>query len=53
MLKLMCRECAKLLVSYHLAAPENRLRAVYKKFSKPDMGAVALRTPAKSLAAST
>lgn len=47
------KECAKLLVSYHLAAPENRLRAVYKKFSKPDMGAVALRTPAKSLLAAS
>ncbi|KNA24708.1 hypothetical protein SOVF_012870 isoform A [Spinacia oleracea] len=47
------KECAKLLVSFHMAAPENRLRAVYKKFSKPDNGAVALRSPAKSLLAST
>ncbi|XP_021717116.1 G2/mitotic-specific cyclin S13-7-like [Chenopodium quinoa] len=46
-------ECARLLVSFHMAAPENRLRAVYKKFSKPDNGAVALRSPAKSLLAST
>nr|CAA71243.1 mitotic cyclin [Oxybasis rubra] len=46
-------ECARLLVSFHMAAPEGRLRAVYKKFSKPDNGAVALRPPAKSLLAST
>ncbi|XP_057248032.1 G2/mitotic-specific cyclin S13-7 isoform X2 [Beta vulgaris subsp. vulgaris] len=47
------KECARLLVSFHMAAPESKLRAVYKKFSKPDNGMVALRSPAKSLLAST
>ncbi|XP_057527417.1 G2/mitotic-specific cyclin S13-7-like isoform X1 [Amaranthus tricolor] len=46
-------ECARLLVSFHVAAPESKLRAVYKKFSKPENGTVALRSPAKALLAST
>ncbi|KAK9690499.1 hypothetical protein RND81_09G132300 [Saponaria officinalis] len=43
------RECARLLVSFHVAAPEHKLKAVYKKYSKPEAGSVALRPPAKSL----
>ncbi|GAA0164413.1 hypothetical protein Leryth_008346 [Lithospermum erythrorhizon] len=42
-------DCAKLLVSYHLGASESRLKAVYKKYSSPDKGAVALFRPAKTL----
>ncbi|GAB4850546.1 G2/mitotic-specific cyclin S13-6, variant 2 [Ancistrocladus abbreviatus] len=45
------KDCAKLLVGLHSMAPESKLKAVYKKFSKPDFGAVALRSPAKSLLA--
>lgn len=51
--EIQLKECARLLVSFHMAAPESRLRAVYKKFSKPVNGIVALRSPAKSLLAST
>ncbi|KAK9666521.1 hypothetical protein RND81_14G190600 [Saponaria officinalis] len=47
------RECARLLVSFHVGAPEHRLKAVYKKYSKPEAGMVALRPPARSLLAST
>ncbi|KAL5567189.1 hypothetical protein UlMin_030353 [Ulmus minor] len=43
------RGCAKLLVAFHLAAADDNLRAVYRKFSKPDRGAVAQFTPAKAL----
>ncbi|KAK9273674.1 hypothetical protein L1049_018484 [Liquidambar formosana] len=42
-------DCAKLLVSFHVAAAESKLKAVYRKFSKPERGAVALLTAAKSL----
>ncbi|XP_004491216.1 G2/mitotic-specific cyclin S13-7 [Cicer arietinum] len=47
------RECAKLMVSFHSAAPESRLKAIYKKFCSTDRCAVALRTPAKNLSAHT
>ncbi|CAK9181123.1 unnamed protein product [Ilex paraguariensis] len=45
------RDCAKLLVSFHSAASESKLKAVYRKFSNPDRGSVALFPPAKSLLA--
>lgn len=45
----MLRDCAKLLVQCHSAAAESKLKAVYKKFSSEDYGAVALLTPARSL----
>ncbi|KAJ8529082.1 hypothetical protein K7X08_035917 [Anisodus acutangulus] len=41
-------ECTKQLVSYHLGATENKLKAIYRKFSSPDRGAVALFPPATS-----
>ncbi|XP_074312733.1 G2/mitotic-specific cyclin S13-7-like [Silene latifolia] len=43
------QECAKLLASFHSSAPEHRLKAVYKKYSKPEVGSVALRPPSKAL----
>ncbi|KAF5727581.1 hypothetical protein HS088_TW22G01277 [Tripterygium wilfordii] len=43
------RDCAKLLVKFHFAAAESKLKAVYRKFSSLDHGAVALFSPAKSL----
>ncbi|KAI4305888.1 hypothetical protein L6164_029220 [Bauhinia variegata] len=43
------RECAKLMVSLHSAAPQSKLRAVYKKFCSTDGGAVALLSAAKNL----
>ncbi|KAL5580298.1 hypothetical protein UlMin_012740 [Ulmus minor] len=42
-------DCANLLVGFHSAAAESKLRAVYKKFSNIERGAVALHSPAKSL----
>ncbi|KAK9941244.1 hypothetical protein M0R45_017860 [Rubus argutus] len=42
------RECAKALVGFHLKAAESNLKAVYRKYSKPEYGAVARLTPAKS-----
>ncbi|TQD89842.1 hypothetical protein C1H46_024608 [Malus baccata] len=42
------RDCAKLLVGLHSNAAESKLQAVYRKFSRPDYGAVALSVPAKS-----
>ncbi|KAJ6984896.1 hypothetical protein NC653_023014 [Populus alba x Populus x berolinensis] len=45
----MLMDCAKLLVHFHTAAAESKLKAVYKKFSSADRGAVALLTPARSL----
>lgn len=43
------KDCAGLLVSLHSAAAEGKLKAVHRKFSSSDRGAVALLTPAKSL----
>uniref|UniRef100_A0A2N9H954 B-like cyclin n=1 Tax=Fagus sylvatica TaxID=28930 RepID=A0A2N9H954_FAGSY len=40
-------DCAKLLVSCHSAAAESKLKVIYRKFSNPERGAVALFTPAK------
>ncbi|XP_009588440.1 G2/mitotic-specific cyclin S13-7-like [Nicotiana tomentosiformis] len=45
--------CAKLLVSYHMEAPEHKLKVIYKKYSRPERGAVALQPPAKSLLAAS
>lgn len=39
------RESAKQLVSFHSGAAENKLKAIYRKFSSPDKGAVALLPP--------
>ncbi|CAK7340290.1 unnamed protein product [Dovyalis caffra] len=43
------RDCAGLLVYFHSKAAEHRLQTVYRKYSKPERGAVALLPPAKSL----
>ncbi|KAK7276640.1 hypothetical protein RIF29_17783 [Crotalaria pallida] len=45
------RDCAKIMVNLHSAAPESKLRGVYKKFSSSERSAVALVTPAKNLSA--
>ncbi|XP_059625007.1 G2/mitotic-specific cyclin S13-7 [Cornus florida] len=42
-------DCAKLLVCFHSGAADSKLKAVYRKFSSPDGGAVALFPAAKSL----
>ncbi|KAL2238511.1 G2/mitotic-specific cyclin S13-7 [Sesamum indicum] len=42
-------ECARLLVSFHSGAGENKLKAVLRKYSNPERGAVALFPPARSL----
>ncbi|KAL7182945.1 hypothetical protein ACSBR1_041600 [Camellia fascicularis] len=44
-------DCAKLLVSFHLMAAENKLKVIYGKYSNPERGVVALLPPAKSLLA--
>lgn len=45
------RDCAKHMVCFHAAAPDGKLRAIYKKFISSDRCAVALLTPAKNLSA--
>ncbi|XP_070033713.1 G2/mitotic-specific cyclin S13-7-like isoform X2 [Nicotiana tomentosiformis] len=40
-------ECAMELVRFHSGAAENKLGAVYRKFSSPNRGAVALLPPCK------
>ncbi|KAL6564924.1 hypothetical protein OROMI_016374 [Orobanche minor] len=40
-------ECVKLLVSYHSGIAENKLKAVSRKYSNPERGAVALFPPAR------
>ncbi|KAH0997871.1 hypothetical protein GBA52_021735 [Prunus armeniaca] len=47
------RDCAKLLVGFHLHAAESNLQAVYRKFSKPEHVAVARIPPAKSFLSSS
>ncbi|XP_073045918.1 LOW QUALITY PROTEIN: G2/mitotic-specific cyclin-2-like [Primulina eburnea] len=42
-------DCAKLLVSFHSAAAENKLKGIYRKYTSMDRKAVALLPPAKSL----
>nr|CAB58998.1 CYCB1-1 protein [Petunia x hybrida] len=46
-------ECTKQLVSYHKGAAESKLKAIYRKFSSPDRGAVALFPPARNLLPTT
>ncbi|GJN06332.1 hypothetical protein PR202_ga24052 [Eleusine coracana subsp. coracana] len=41
--------CARRLVSFHLAAPDSKQKAVYRKYSNPKLGAVSLYSPAKKL----
>ncbi|XP_040362412.1 G2/mitotic-specific cyclin S13-7-like [Rosa chinensis] len=41
------RECAKVLVGFHLKAGESDLKALLKKYTKPEYGAVARCSPAK------
>ncbi|KAL6516388.1 hypothetical protein OROGR_019693 [Orobanche gracilis] len=40
-------ECVKLLVSYHSGIAENKLKAVSRKYSNLERGAVALVPPAR------
>ncbi|KAI5321276.1 PREDICTED: G2/mitotic-specific [Prunus dulcis] len=47
------RDCAKLLVGFHLNAAESNLQAVYRKFSKPEHVAVARIPPAKNFMSSS
>ncbi|KAE8037091.1 hypothetical protein FH972_009714 [Carpinus fangiana] len=42
-------DCAKLLVGFHSAAAESKLKVVYRKYSSPDRGAVAQCTPPTNL----
>uniref|UniRef100_A0A2N9F4D0 B-like cyclin n=1 Tax=Fagus sylvatica TaxID=28930 RepID=A0A2N9F4D0_FAGSY len=42
-------DCAKLLVSFQAMAGKSKLQAVYRKYSNPERGAVALLPPAKAL----
>ncbi|KAH7855728.1 hypothetical protein Vadar_028204 [Vaccinium darrowii] len=46
-------DCAKLLVSFHKTAAENTPIAIYRKYSNPERGAVALLPPAKTLLANS
>lgn len=41
--------CAKLLVSFHSGAAENKLKGVYRKYSSPEWSSVALFPPATTL----
>ncbi|XP_010922031.1 G2/mitotic-specific cyclin S13-7 [Elaeis guineensis] len=42
-------DCAQILVNSHSAAPESKLKVVYKKYSSEQFGAVALQPPATKL----
>lgn len=42
-------DCAKVLVGFQCAAAEDKLRVIYRKYSSPERGSVALLPPAKSL----
>ncbi|KAJ0041916.1 hypothetical protein Pint_18491 [Pistacia integerrima] len=42
-------DCARLLVYYHSKLAEGKLQVVYRKYSNPQRGGVALLPPAKSL----
>ncbi|KAL0404780.1 UNVERIFIED_CONTAM: G2/mitotic-specific cyclin-2 [Sesamum radiatum] len=44
-------DCAKLLVSFHSNAADQKLRGIYRKYSSTERGSVALLPPAKSLLA--
>jgi len=43
------RDCARRLIRFHALAPESKQKAVYKKYSSPKLGAVALQSPDKKL----
>ncbi|KAL3625717.1 hypothetical protein CASFOL_030246 [Castilleja foliolosa] len=45
-------ECAKLLVGLYFVVGENKLKAVARKYSNPERGAVALFAPARNLVSS-
>ncbi|CAL0332826.1 unnamed protein product [Lupinus luteus] len=42
-------DCAKLLVSFHLSIRGEKLEVLYRKYSDPERGAVAVLSPAKNL----
>ncbi|KAL6610418.1 hypothetical protein ACP70R_040387 [Stipagrostis hirtigluma subsp. patula] len=42
-------ECASILVSSHAAAPEGKLKAIYKKYASDQFGNVSLHSPAAVL----
>nr|ACN36864.1 unknown [Zea mays] len=42
-------DCARRLISFHALAPESKQKAVYRKYSKPKLGSVALQSPDKKL----
>ncbi|CAD6238833.1 unnamed protein product [Miscanthus lutarioriparius] len=42
-------DCARRLIRFHALAPESKQKAVYKKYSSPKLGAVALQSPDKKL----
>ncbi|KAK7274731.1 hypothetical protein RIF29_15828 [Crotalaria pallida] len=42
-------DCARLLVSFHCTIGNSKLKVVYRKFSDPQRGAVAMLPPAKNL----
>ncbi|BAS94683.1 Os05g0493500, partial [Oryza sativa Japonica Group] len=44
------RECAKVLVNAHAAAPESKLKTAYRKYASEQLGRVSLRPPAVCLA---
>lgn len=44
--------CARLLVSFHSASGNGKLKGVYKKYADPQKGAVAVLPPAKNLVSS-
>ncbi|KAK3001795.1 hypothetical protein RJ639_021327, partial [Escallonia herrerae] len=47
-------DCAKLLIGFHSSAKRNNnLKAIYKKYSDPERGIVALLEPAKTLSAAS
>ncbi|KAL0337894.1 UNVERIFIED_CONTAM: G2/mitotic-specific cyclin-2 [Sesamum calycinum] len=46
-------DCAKLLVTFHSMAAEQKLGGIYRKYSCSERGAVALLPPAKSLLAAS
>ena len=43
------RECTKILVSSHAAAPGGKLKAIYQKYTTVQFGCVALHPPAAVL----
>lgn len=44
--RFVCRECAKLMVSFHQKAGSGRLTGVHKKYSTSKFGYVAKAEPA-------